>query len=116
MKVYGLKYKGKLTWKIYLADTFPTRLRGLIGFRLKENEGLMLKPCNQVHCFFMSYPIDVIYLTREGKVLKIDEDMKPGTIGERIKESKSVLEIPAGSCREEGIIAGDYLYLVEMEE
>ncbi|MDD2215875.1 MAG: DUF192 domain-containing protein [Eubacteriales bacterium] len=116
MKVYRLEYKGELIGMVYLADTFITRFRGLIGRKLKKNEGLLLKPCSQVHCFFMSYPIDVIYLTKEGKVLRIDDNMKPGTIGIRIKESKSVLEMPAGSCKEKGIIAGDWLNLINVEE
>ena len=116
MKVLRLEHKGELAGTVYLADTFITRFRGLIGRRLKRDEGLLLIPCSQVHCFFMSYPIDVVYLTKEGKVLRIVENMKPGTIGARIKESESILEMPAGSCKEKGITAGDWLNLIGMEE
>ncbi|HLO94144.1 MAG TPA: DUF192 domain-containing protein, partial [Burkholderiaceae bacterium] len=54
------------------ARSFWQRLGGLlVRPRLGAGEGLLLKPCNSVHTCFMRYAIDVIYLDREGRVLKL---------------------------------------------
>lgn len=116
MKIYTIQCKGKPLGKVYFADRFLTKLRGLIGRRLKEDEGLLLSPCNQIHCFMMSYPIDVVYLSAEWCIIQIDEAMRPGTIGGRVKNCRHLLELPAGRCKEKGFTVGDRLILIGMEE
>ncbi|RMH38557.1 MAG: DUF192 domain-containing protein, partial [Gammaproteobacteria bacterium] len=38
-----------------VADSFWSRTKGLIGVkRLDAGDGLLIEPCNSVHCFFMS--------------------------------------------------------------
>ena len=71
--------------KIYVADSFFTRLRGLIGHELAEDEGLLLISCNQIHSMFMSYPIDVLYLSEERQVIRIARGMRPWSFGQGLK-------------------------------
>jgi uncharacterized membrane protein (UPF0127 family) len=102
--------------KIYVADRFFTRLRGLIGHELKEDEGLLLIPCNQIHSMFMSYPIDVVYLSEERQVIRIDRGMRPWSLGPRIKDCRFILELRGGSVQRYGLTVGSNLSFVEMEE
>lgn len=95
--------------RVYVAEGFFTRLRGLIGRNLEEEEGLLLSPCRGIHCMFMSYPIDVIYLTREKRVLRIDRSQKPWSVGKTMRGCQSVLEMKSGSAERFGLIVGSIL-------
>ena len=78
------------------ADTFYTRFRGLMGRpSIPENAGLIIKPCNSVHCFFMKFPIDVIFLDKENRVVHVAGNMKPGSISPIVRKSYSVIEANA---------------------
>lgn len=94
------------------ADTFFARFRGLMGRpSIPKNSGLMIKPCNSVHCFFMKFPIDVIFLDKEDRVVHIAGNMKPRSISPVIKRAKYVVE--ANVTRLSGnIMVGDKLKVI----
>jgi uncharacterized membrane protein (UPF0127 family) len=93
-----------------LAKNFFTRLRGLVGVKhLAEGDGLLIQPCNQVHCMFMSIPIDVLYLGIDERVLAIDASMRPWAVGRLVRGAKRVLELPAGRATATGTTVGDQL-------
>lgn len=95
-----------------IADTFYARFRGLMGRpSIPENAGLMIKPCNSVHCFFMKFPIDVIFLDKDDRVVHIAGSMKPGSISPVVKRAKYVIE--ANSMTLSGnIMIGDKIKVV----
>ena len=103
---------GRLLWhRVERASGFFSRLKGLMGRRrLTPGEGLILSPCNQVHTFCMRWPIDVLYLTKDLRVLRV-ETLSPGRIGPRVKGARLVLEVEAGSAGDIG--AGDRLTIVK---
>ena len=49
--------------EVKIADTFKTRLIGLMGRDKLQNEGLLLTDCSSIHCFFMKLLL-IIYLPR----------------------------------------------------
>jgi uncharacterized membrane protein (UPF0127 family) len=54
------------------------RLRGLLGrSALAPDEGLWIRPCTGVHTFFMKFEMDVAFLDRKGRVIKVVSRMKP---------------------------------------
>ena len=61
-----------------IADTFLTRFAGLM-FRkpLPPATGLFLAPCNSVHMCFMRFAIDVVYLDKDYKIVKVVKKLKP---------------------------------------
>jgi uncharacterized membrane protein (UPF0127 family) len=62
----------------WLADTYLSRLRGLLGRkRLGGNHGLLLKRCAAVHTIGMHYPLDLVFMDKTGRVLKCLEGVKP---------------------------------------
>jgi hypothetical protein len=59
-----------------MADNFKTRTVGLLGdARLDEDEALIIKPCWSIHTFFMRFPIDVLFLDKQGKLKKVINKM-----------------------------------------
>jgi uncharacterized membrane protein (UPF0127 family) len=56
----------------------------------------------------MKFPIDVVYLNKTRKVLKIRDHMKKSRISFCLT-AHSVLELPAGQAAETGTVVGDQL-------
>ncbi len=91
------------------AQTARARLRGLLGrHELKAGHGLWIQPCNSVHCCFMRFAIDVLYLDRSGHILHIHHNLKPWRFS-IYWSATSVLELAAGECRRLNIEPGDRL-------
>ena len=66
--------------RVWRADSWWSRLRGLLGRRPLAADGaeaLWLSPCNSVHTFWMGYPLDLLFLGRDGEVLGWREGVKP---------------------------------------
>ena len=94
-----------------VADSPWHRMRGLLGRRgLESGEGLLLRPTGSVHTFFMRFPIDVVFLSREGEVLKVARALPPWrTAGAR--RAKAVLELAADEADRREIRVGTRLDL-----
>src|SRR5437763_308231 len=61
-----------------VAETPLARMRGLLGRRgLDSEEGLLLRPAPSVHTFFMRFAIDVVFLARDGEVVKVVPSLRP---------------------------------------
>ena len=73
---------------------------GLMGKTLNESEGLLIKPCNSIHCFFMKIPIDVVFLDKDSEVVHRIDGMKPWSISPIIKNATVVIEANAGALKE----------------
>jgi uncharacterized membrane protein (UPF0127 family) len=92
-----------------IADTSATRRTGLLKHsKLEPGDGLWIAPSEGVHTFGMKFPIDVVFLSKSKKILKI----RPNMVRRRIALSlraHSVLELPAGTLESTGTLAGDQL-------
>ncbi|MBM7855624.1 uncharacterized membrane protein (UPF0127 family) [Desulfohalotomaculum tongense] len=99
-----------LAKQVEVAETFKARLKGLIGTSiLPSDRALLIRPCSSVHTFFMKYPIDVIFLDKENRILKILHSLPPYRFSPLVWNAKMVLELPAGRCRCTGTRVGDLL-------
>lgn len=90
---------------VAVADSFSTRFRGLMLRKsLAPGEGLLLKNCPSIHCCFMRFPIDAVYLDSGMTVVGI-ETVKPWRIGRFFSGAKHVLELAEhrGSCLQVGM-------------
>jgi uncharacterized protein len=98
-----------------LADSFLTRLRGLLGRpALEEGEGLLIRPANSIHTWFMRSVIDAVFLDRDLVVVHVAPDMKPWRFAGR-RGSRFVLEVAAGESARRGIERGARLRLKQAE-
>jgi len=96
-----------LTDSIEVAAKFGDRLRGLLGRdSLPADSGLLLSGVNGVHTFGMAFPIDVVFIDAEGKVLKVIASMSPARIERAVPGGQSCLELAAGAAARYGIEAG----------
>ena len=111
MRFRNLTMGGRTLTKVALADTCFLRLRGLIGRDVNELGGLWLTPCGQIHMFFMSCPIDAVYLSRENVVLQVDAAVPTGIACPAVKGARRVLELPSGAAGGFGIVPGTRLEL-----
>ncbi len=101
-----------LATRARVAETFWTRLRGLIGrASLEPGEGLVILPCKGVHMWFMRFPIDVLYVGADDTVVDVDEELAPWRLGRPRARSRYVVELPAGTVRATGTRVGDILIL-----
>lgn len=90
------------------AATFGSRLRGLLGrSSFEPGEGLHLAPCNAIHTLFMRFPIDVLFLDRDGVVLLALSRLPPWRATRIVSGARSVLELPAGIIAATTTRAGD---------
>jgi len=96
--------------KAELAASFLTRLRGLLGRKgLAEGGGLVLRPTDSIHSFFMSFSFDAIFLDRSGLVLRLMSDMRPNRISPLVRRGHVVVELPAGGIARSRTSTGDQL-------
>lgn len=89
-----------LATKLALADTHWSRFRGLMARDAGEfqpGDGLWIVPCRGVHTFAMRFPIDVIYLNAEQRVVHLQENLKPWRMAPVRLAAASVLELPSGT-------------------
>ena len=94
-----------------VADTAPARMRGLLGRNgLEPGEGLLIRPTNSVHMFFMRFAIDAVFMDRELAVRKIVEQLRPWRMA-GCRGARVVLELPAGAAGRAGITVGERLSL-----
>lgn len=100
-----------LAERIRWARSIPARARGLIGSRLDPLEGLILQPGNQVHTFFMSTAIDVVFCDQDWRVLHVVPQMPPWRITQWVRGARYVIELPPGAAS--GVELDDALALVE---
>jgi uncharacterized membrane protein (UPF0127 family) len=95
-----------VTW----AGTSAQRRRGLLGRdRLDPEEGIYLAPCEWIHTFGMRFPIDVAFLSPDGRVLAVHHELKPNRLSRPVLRAEGVLELAAGHLRETGTEVGDII-------
>lgn len=97
--------------QVKLADGFLTRLRGLLFTNgLRPGEGLLLRPCSSIHTMGMRYDIDVLFLSKTGEVLRVEEHMRPGRLGIAVRGAWEVLELKSGEAAVHNIHPGNIVW------
>jgi len=94
--------------QVQIAATYMQRMKGLLGRDgLSANEGLILKPCNSIHTFFMRFPIDVIFVDRNMRVNKLIQNMPSSRFSPLVWRSQMVIELPSGTIAQTNTGLGD---------
>ena len=99
---------------IEVAATAAQRVRGLLGKEcLQDGQGLLFKNCASLHTFFMTFPIDIIYADRKGKVLKLAPAVKPFKLVAAPMRAFYAIELPAGAIEKSDTQVGDMITVHE---
>lgn len=100
---------------VRVADGIWSRFWGLMGRKsLPEGSGLLLRPSSSIHTAFMRFPIDLVFLDRALRVVKVVPEMKPFRAAVAFG-AHSVLELNAGAAAEAQVQTGDQLRLTDEE-
>jgi uncharacterized protein len=78
-----------------VASTPWSRLLGLaLLSRERAGPGLLIPRCRCVHTFGMRFPLDLVALDAEGRVVELRRSVPPGRFA-RCRQADAVLELPS---------------------
>jgi uncharacterized protein len=84
-----------------------SRRKGLLGRdSLADGAAMIIAPSNAIHTFGMRFPIDVVFVRRNGAVVKIRERVLPWRAS-MAHMAYAVIELPAGSVARAQLKVGD---------
>lgn len=102
--------------RLRVADSVWPRLRGLLGHpEPAHGEGLLIEPSNGIHTVGMRYAIDVIFVRRDGIVLRCERALPPARFVPWVRAAHRVLELPVGTIDATGTAEGDRLTIIRPE-
>jgi len=97
---------GTVRLKALRADTMFERLGGLLRLpALQAGETLLLNSCSSIHTVGMPYALDLVYLNKSNKVVKLVHDVVPNRASYCFS-ARSVLELKAGEIKRLNIKLG----------
>jgi uncharacterized membrane protein (UPF0127 family) len=78
---------------------------------VSPDEGVWIRGCNAVHTMLMRATIDLFFLDKDDRVLKIVRDARPNRLAFTCSKAKSVVEIGSGGVAVNDVLIGDRLTL-----
>ena len=110
LRVVNTRLDRELGTRIGIANTWLTRLRGMLGRPApRPGDGLLLTPCSSVHMYGMRYPLDVVFLDAGGAVVALYPSLQPGSRTSWHRDAAHALELPSGTLTRSEIVIGDVL-------
>ena len=86
-----------------------TRKTGLLKHdSLADGSAMLIAPTNAIHTFFMRFPIDIAFVSREGLIVKTYAALPPWRIAAALR-AHAVIEMPAGTLARNETGVGDIL-------
>ena len=86
-----------------------TRRVGLLQHStFPEGSAMLIAPSNAIHTFFMRFPIDIAFVTRDGRIVKTHASLRPWRVAAAFS-AYAVVELPAGTLARNDTASGDIL-------
>ncbi|HLW70635.1 MAG TPA: DUF192 domain-containing protein [Candidatus Binataceae bacterium] len=105
--------------RLDVADGTGGRARGLLGrISIAPDEGLLFvrsrfEPFMLMHMFFMRFAIDIVFLDRAGRVVRISRELKPWRLSPIVFAARQALELAPGAASRSLTAVGDSIRIVE---
>ncbi len=97
MRAINLTAKKELAGDVSVASNILKRIKGLLGTNeLNIGEAMWIRPCTSIHTFFMRFPIDVILLNKQNRIIALRKGLRPNRMTPIYLQAASVLELPEG--------------------
>jgi uncharacterized membrane protein (UPF0127 family) len=94
----NISHKGKvISTDVLVADNFWTRLSGYMFRKQPHVSGILFEPANAMQTTFMFFNLDIVFLTKENKVIKVLRGVKPWRHTWFYPNTRKALEVPSGS-------------------
>ena len=95
--------------RVLTAFDSQSRRKGLLAHgSLPHSTALIIAPTNAIHTFFMKFPIDIVFVSKAGRVLKIRSRVPAWRMTASLR-AYAVLELAAGSLDSSDTKVGDQL-------
>ena len=97
----------RLEVELKVADSFKAKAMGLAGPSVMpcDQTGLWLTRTRSVHTFGMRFHLGLIWLSRDGHIIRIDPSVAPRRLATCIRAA-SVIELPSSSLSGLGLSNG----------
>jgi uncharacterized membrane protein (UPF0127 family) len=79
---------------------------------LADGEAMIIAPSNAVHTWFMRFDIDILFVRRDGRVVKTRAGVRPWRMSGALR-GFAVIEMRSGTLAERDAQPGDQLELVQ---
>lgn len=110
-RLVNARTRRTLATDVEVAMTRQARRRGLLGRdTLDPCAALFLKPCLAIHTAFMRFPLDIVFVDADTRVVRVLHDVQPWRIAVS-PHARAVIEFRAGALDPAGVALGDGLYL-----
>jgi hypothetical protein len=110
MAIVNVSKKYNLATRVVVANSFFKRLKGLLGCKsLNEGEALIITHSKSIHTFFMRFPIDVLFVDKNNKIVKLIPSLKPFRLTSICFKSAYVVELPSGKIHSSNTSLGDLI-------
>lgn len=89
--------------------------RGLLGRdSLGASDGMLFvngrfNPFMWMHMMFMKFALDIVFLDRNNRVIKINDELKPWHVSSIVFGARKALELSAGAAARSGTNTGDMI-------
>ena len=114
--VFNQTRQSFLSLSVTRADTHLARLKGLLGkVKLKSDEGLWTVPSQGIHTLFMLFPIDLLFLDNENRVVHLIENLGTFRITPLRRDAASVLHLRTRTIYSSNTQVGDQLLICSPE-
>ena len=103
--------------RVRVASSSLDRTVGLLRTReVKPGEGLWIERSPSIHMFFMRYPIDAVFVSKDHRVTKVVANLKPWRVVWWARGARDCLELRAGAAAVARIQVGDELRIRELSD
>jgi uncharacterized membrane protein (UPF0127 family) len=89
-------------------DSASRRIGLLAHDSLADGSAMIIAPTSAIHTFAMRFEIDVMFVSKDGRVLKVRPHVKPRRIATAWR-AFAVVELPAGAIERSDTRPGDQL-------
>jgi uncharacterized protein len=115
--IYNETRESFLSLGANVADTTLARLKGLIGkLKLRPDEGIWVVPSNGIHTLGGRFPLDLIYLDEDHRVIHLVENFPTFRLAPLRIRAASVLQLPTHTIYSSQTQPGDQMIICVAEE
>ena len=99
-----------LAWRVRRADTWIDRTVGFLPrTSIAPEEGLWFERCHAVHTIGMRTALDLVFLDKENRVVKVEPNVTPHKLVVTAKNAHTVAEFGPGFAAANPLRVGDKL-------